>query len=58
LLTIAFAEKLLPTQSALLAISLAEVLAKAEWSEDEARAWRRDLRAGRSILKPPAKKWR
>jgi antitoxin (DNA-binding transcriptional repressor) of toxin-antitoxin stability system len=38
--------------------SLAEVLAKAEWSEDEARAWRRDLRAGRNILKPPAKKWR
>jgi predicted transcriptional regulator len=37
---------------------LAKVLAKASLSEDEAKAWRRDLRAAREKLKPQADKWR
>ncbi len=37
---------------------LAEALAKTALPENEARAWRRDLRAARKRLKPPANKWR
>lgn len=36
---------------------LAKVLAKARLSEDEAKAWRRDLRSARKRLKVPARKW-
>jgi antitoxin (DNA-binding transcriptional repressor) of toxin-antitoxin stability system len=37
---------------------LAEVLAKSHLSEEEARAWRRDLKAARRRLKAPKDKWR
>ena len=37
---------------------LAEALAKTQLPEDEARAWRRDLRAARKTLKAPADRWR
>jgi antitoxin (DNA-binding transcriptional repressor) of toxin-antitoxin stability system len=37
---------------------LAEALAGAELTAEEAKAWRRDLRAGRKTLKAPADKWR
>ena len=36
---------------------LAEALAGTELSEDEAKAWRRDLLTARKILKAPAHKW-
>ncbi len=37
---------------------LAAILRKNELPADEARAWYRDLRAARRMLKPPADKWR
>jgi prevent-host-death family protein len=37
---------------------LADALAGARLSEDEAKAWRRELKAARKRLKPPADKWR
>ena len=37
---------------------LAAMLAETELSTDEARAWRRDLRAARKTAKPPTDKWR
>lgn len=37
---------------------LAAALRKFDLSPEEARAWNRDLRAARRILKPPADKWR
>jgi antitoxin (DNA-binding transcriptional repressor) of toxin-antitoxin stability system len=37
---------------------LAEVLAKAKLDESEARAWHRDLRAARKVLKAQANTWR
>ena len=37
---------------------LAKAMAKTELSDGEAKAWRRDLRIARKILKPPADKWR
>ena len=37
---------------------LALVLGKTQLPEDEARAWRRDLQAGRKTLKAPGDKWR
>jgi antitoxin (DNA-binding transcriptional repressor) of toxin-antitoxin stability system len=37
---------------------LAEVLAKVELPEDEARNWHRDLRAARKVLKGPTDRWR
>ena len=37
---------------------LAEILKTTDLSEEEARAWRRDVRAGRKTLKAPADKWR
>jgi hypothetical protein len=37
---------------------LAKVLAKASLTEDEAKAWRRDLRAARKKLKAQMDKWR
>ena len=37
---------------------LAAALAGAELSTEEARSWNRDLRSGRSHLKPVADKWR
>ncbi len=37
---------------------LAEALRQVDLSEDEARAWRRDLMAARKTLKPPKNRWR
>jgi antitoxin (DNA-binding transcriptional repressor) of toxin-antitoxin stability system len=37
---------------------LAEALARTDLPEREARAWNRDLRAARKILKAPVYKWR
>ena len=37
---------------------LAEALRKIDLSQDEARAWHRDLIAARKILKPPKNRWR
>jgi antitoxin (DNA-binding transcriptional repressor) of toxin-antitoxin stability system len=37
---------------------LAQVLVDNELSNDEAKAWRRDVQAARKTLKPPADKWR
>jgi prevent-host-death family protein len=37
---------------------LAAVLRKVDLSEEEARAWHRDLIAARKALKPPKDKWR
>lgn len=37
---------------------LAEALRGARLSEEEAKAWRRDLQSGHKILKPPVDKWR
>ena len=37
---------------------LAKAWENIKLSADEARAWRRDLRAGRRTLKPPVDKWR
>jgi len=36
---------------------MAEALAKVELPPDEARAWYRDLRRARKILKPPINRW-
>jgi antitoxin (DNA-binding transcriptional repressor) of toxin-antitoxin stability system len=37
---------------------LAATLREFELSPEEAKAWNRDLRAARRILKPPVDKWR
>ena len=37
---------------------LAEVLAKAKLNESEGRAWHRNLKAARKVLKAPAHSWR
>jgi prevent-host-death family protein len=37
---------------------LAAALRRFDLSPEEARAWNRDLRAARRILKPPIDKWR
>jgi antitoxin (DNA-binding transcriptional repressor) of toxin-antitoxin stability system len=37
---------------------LAEVIKKVDLSEEEAKAWHRDLVAARKILKPPKNRWR
>jgi prevent-host-death family protein len=37
---------------------LAAALKKVDLSEAEARAWQRDLKAARKILKPPKDRWR
>jgi prevent-host-death family protein len=37
---------------------LAAALAKTRLTDEESKAWRRDLRSGRKILKAPADKWR
>jgi prevent-host-death family protein len=37
---------------------LAAALRKFDLTPEEARAWQRDLRAARRILKPPVDKWR
>ena len=37
---------------------LAEALKRVDLSEAEARAWHRDLKAARKILKPPKDRWR
>jgi hypothetical protein len=37
---------------------LAEALAKTDLSQNEARAWHRDLLTARKTLKAPADKWR
>ncbi len=36
----------------------AEALAKVKLSPEEAKLWRRDLRAAQKMLKPPTDKWR
>jgi len=36
----------------------AKALAKVKLSPEEAKAWRRDLKAGRKVLNPPSDKWR
>lgn len=38
--------------------ALAAALREFDLSPEEARAWRRDLRAGRRILKPPVDHWK
>jgi antitoxin (DNA-binding transcriptional repressor) of toxin-antitoxin stability system len=38
--------------------ALAEALDKTDLSENEAKAWHRDLRTARSTLKTPIEKWR
>jgi prevent-host-death family protein len=40
------------------AADLADALEKTHLSEENARAWRRDLKAARKRLKPPVDKWR
>jgi prevent-host-death family protein len=37
---------------------LAEALVKTDLPENEARAWRRDLKTARKTLRAPAHKWR
>jgi antitoxin (DNA-binding transcriptional repressor) of toxin-antitoxin stability system len=37
---------------------LAHALSEVALSDDEARAWRRDIQAARKSVKPPADKWR
>jgi len=37
---------------------LAEALADLDLSKEEARAWRKDLRAARKALRPPKNRWR
>lgn len=37
---------------------LAKTLAKVDLSEEEAKAWYKDLQAARKSLKPPRDKWR
>jgi antitoxin (DNA-binding transcriptional repressor) of toxin-antitoxin stability system len=37
---------------------LAKILKEVDLSEDDARAWHRDLMAARKILKPPKDRWR
>jgi antitoxin (DNA-binding transcriptional repressor) of toxin-antitoxin stability system len=37
---------------------LATALAKTKLTDEESKAWRRDLRSGRNILKAPADRWR
>jgi antitoxin (DNA-binding transcriptional repressor) of toxin-antitoxin stability system len=37
---------------------LADALSQVELPSDEARAWRRDLRAARKALKAPTNRWR
>jgi prevent-host-death family protein len=37
---------------------LADALRKVDLTAEEARAWHRDLKAGRKILKPPKDRWR
>lgn len=37
---------------------LAEAIATAKLPVEEAKAWQRDLRSGRKMLRPPADKWR
>ncbi len=40
------------------AYDLAKILRKADLPVEEAKAWNRDLRAARKILKPPRNRWR
>jgi len=37
---------------------LAEALAEVDLSQEEARAWHKDLRAARKALQPPRNRWR
>jgi hypothetical protein len=39
------------------ASDLANALAKVRLTPEELKAWRRDLKAARKILKPPIDKW-
>jgi prevent-host-death family protein len=49
--------QLVPDDKVCLGRDAAEALAKVKLSPEEAWAWRRDLKAGRKILKPPTDKW-
>jgi antitoxin (DNA-binding transcriptional repressor) of toxin-antitoxin stability system len=51
--------RLVPDQAKLCAgKDLAQALNDANLSEDDAQAWRRDLKRGRKILKAPVNRWR
>ncbi len=53
----AVAEIVPKSEKACTAADLAEALEKTHLSEENARAWRRDLKAARKRLKAPAGKW-
>ena len=53
-----FARLVPDSQQVCVGRDLAQVLVGTELSNDEAKAWRRDIQAGRKTLKPPADKWR
>jgi antitoxin (DNA-binding transcriptional repressor) of toxin-antitoxin stability system len=54
----AVAEIVPKSEKACTAADLADALEKTHLSEENARAWRRDLKAARKRLKPPVDKWR
>lgn len=51
-------DNLAPNEEAASVRRLAADLRKFKLSPEEARAWRRDMRKGHRILKPPVNKWR
>jgi antitoxin (DNA-binding transcriptional repressor) of toxin-antitoxin stability system len=53
-----FARLVPANEKACIGRDLAEVLAKTNLPENEARAWHRDLKAARKTLKAPANRWR
>ena len=53
-----FARLVPDSEKACVGRDLAEMLGKTKLSNQEARAWRRDLQAARKPLKLPADKWR
>ena len=53
-----FARLVPDSQQVCVGHDLAQVLVETELSNDEAKAWRRDIKAARKTLKPPADKWR
>ena len=50
--------RLVPEKKAGSVRKLAAALREFDLSPEEAKAWNRDLRASRRILKPPVDKWR
>ena len=53
-----FARLVPDSEKVCLARDLAQVLVEARLSNDEARAWRRDVQGARRTLKPPVDRWR